>query len=613
LEVDIKHSKLELAPEVPVVISTKPSENRFTVYKRVFAYLKVYKKQFILALLCMTIFGASDGAVPFIVKYILDGVFTEQNISLLYILPILIIIFAVLRALCDFGQNFLMSRMGHFIVRDLRNDINSHLLKLSPDFFHKNSSGNLLSRITSDVLLVRTLLTDSVSALTRDTIRIVALIIAAFILDPTLALIAFVAFPIGIYPVYKFGKQMRKLSRRGQNAIGSLSTLLQETVVGHKVVAIFGREKYEKKRFEEENENLTRTFVKSEKIRAVTGPVNEVLASFAISGVILYGGLSVIGGYRSQGDFIAFLIAVFLLYDPFKKLSRVHNAIQQGISGAERIFEVLDTEPTVKEPLKPQRMGERMDICLKGVSFSYQKDKQPALSDVSLEVKEGQKVALVGFSGAGKSTLIDLIPRFIDVEQGSVEIGGVDVKNIKISDLRSRIALVGQHTFLFNDTIFNNIAYGKIGATKEEVIEAARAAYAYDFIMNAPQGFSAVVGEGGLTLSGGERQRIAIARAILKNAPILILDEATASLDNQSEYEVQAAIKKLERDRTTIVIAHRLSTVRDADAIVVLKEGQVVERGTHDELLKGSGEYAKLHAMQFLSKTKLTAHESTLA
>jgi len=613
LEVEIKHSKLELVPEVSAMAAGRKPESRFTVYRRVFSYLKVYKKQFILALLCMTVFGASDGAVPFIVKYILDGVFTEQNRSLLYILPLLIIIFAAVRALCDFGQNFLMARMGHLIVRDLRNDINSHLLKLSPDFFLKNSSGNLLSRITSDVLLVRTLLTDSVSALTRDTIRIVALIIAAIVLDPFLALIAFVAFPIGIYPVYKFGKKMRRLSKRGQDAIGSLSTLLQETVVGHKVVAIFGREKFEKDRFEAENENLTKTFVKSEKVKAITGPVNEVLASFAISGVVLYGGLSVIGGYRSQGDFIAFLIAVFLLYDPFKKLSRVHNAIQQGISGAERIFEVLDTEPTVVETSNPKKMPEQMGIRLKKVSFSYQEDKRPALSEVSLEVKEGQKVAIVGFSGAGKSTLIDLIPRFIDVGEGQVEIGGVDVRDLKISDLRSRIAMVGQHTFLFNDTIFQNIAYGKEGASEEEVIEAAKAAYAYDFIMKAPQGFSAVVGESGLTLSGGERQRIAIARAILKDAPILILDEATASLDNQSEHEVQAAIKKLERDRTTIVIAHRLSTVRDADAIVVLKEGRLAEQGTHEELLKKGGEYAKLHAMQFLSKTKLSAHEKTLA
>lgn len=568
-------------------------------FKRVMSYLGPHKPQFAMALGCMVLFGASEGAVPFFIKYILDGVFAEQNKSLLYWLPIVLIIFALLRAIVDFGQHFLMARVGHRVVRDIRRDLNDHLLSLSPGFFIKNSSANLLSRVTSDVILVRTLLTDTFSALIKDSIRVIALLGAAIYLDPVLAAIAFIALPIGIYPIVRFGKKMRKLSKRGQDVIGTLSSMMQESILGNKVVKIFGREEFEQERFRVENESLTDTFVRSEKVRAITGPVNEVLAMLAVSGVILYGGYSVIGGTRSQGDFIAFLAAVFLLYDPFKKLSRVHNTIQQGLSGAERIFEVLDSPPEVISPESPRHLGERNDIEFVDVKFSYEKDEAAALRNISLMIPEGKKVALVGFSGAGKSTLVDLIPRFMDPDKGMVKIGGVDIASVDLRELRSRIAMVDQHTFLFHDSIKNNIAYGNPEASDEEIVEAAKAAYAYDFIEQLPKKFEAIAGESGLTLSGGERQRIAIARAILKNSPILILDEATASLDNRSEREVQAALERLERGKTSVVIAHRLSTVRNADIIVVLSDGEIVEIGSHDELLAQKGEFSRLYAMQF--------------
>jgi subfamily B ATP-binding cassette protein MsbA len=567
--------------------------------KRVLKYLSPYTGIFLAALGCMVLFGASDGVVPFLIKNVLDKVFQAQDASLLKLILVALVVFAIVRAAADFGQQYLMSKVGHNIVRDIRNEINRHFLKLSPSYFIRHSTADLIARTTSDVLLVRGLLTDSVASIIRDTIRVLALLVSALYLDPTLAMLSIVVLPFGFFPVYRISRQMRKLSRRGQQEIGSLTATMQESVMGARVVRLFGREDFEIARYEAENERLNRTFVKSEVIRALTGPVNEVLASLAIGGVILYGGYSVINGVRTQGSFIAFLVSVFLLYDPIKRLTRVSSTVAQGLAGAERIFEVLDTKPDIISPLAPQALGERNDIELRAVSFTYPGQEQATLSQISLKIPEGKKIAIVGFSGAGKSTLIDLLPRFIDPTEGTVLIGGVDVKTASLIELRNRIAVVGQHTFLFHDTVYNNIAYGLEHATEEQIRNAARAAYALDFIESLPLGFQSIVGEGGHSLSGGERQRIAIARAILKNSPILILDEATASLDNRSEREVQSALDSLEQGRTTIVIAHRLSTIQNADLIVVLKNGQIVELGKHDELLARKAEFFRLHALQF--------------
>jgi subfamily B ATP-binding cassette protein MsbA len=574
------------------------------MYKRILAFLKPHKAPFLLAILCMVVFGATDGAVPFLVKYVLDGVFEAKDKTLLWVLPLVLVGFAIVRAVCDFGQQFLMSSVGHRVTQDLRNSVNKHVLTLAPDFFVKHSTAELLSRITSDVLLVRTLLTDSTASVIRDSIRVGALLISCVYLDPVLSLIAVVFFPLAGYPIARIGKRMRRLSKRGQEAIGSLSSILQESMHGHRVVKIFCREEFERVRFERENSHLTTTFIKSEVVRAAAGPINEVLAALVISGVLVYGGYSVIQESRTPGGFIAFLLAVFLMYDPFKKLTRLNAAVQQGLVGGQRIFEVLDTKATVISPADPLPMPAGNELQLTDVSYLYANrseagDATVALQDISLLIPEGKKVALVGFSGAGKSTLVDLIPRFIDPSSGVVAIGGTDISELNLQELRARIAMVGQHTFLFNDTVYNNIAYGNASASSEQVFAAARAAYAADFIAALPEGYETNVGEGGMTLSGGERQRLAIARAILKDAPILILDEATASLDNRAEREVQMAIQALERGRTTVVIAHRLSTVQDADLIVVMSGGRIVETGTHDVLLAQGGEYSRLHGMQF--------------
>ena len=585
------------------------------MYKRVLHYLKAHKAGFISALACMVVFGATDGLVPFLVKYILDGVFTNRNEALLWILPAVIMGFAIVRAASDFGQQFLMARVGHRVTEDIRNDVNRHVLSLSPDFFVRHSTGELLSRVTSDVLLIRTLLTDSTATIIRDLIRLIALLGSCIYLDPTLSAIAVIFFPMAGVPIAKIGKKIRRLSKRGQDAIGELSALFQESMQGHRVVKIFCRENYEQERFEKGNHELTRTFIKSERMRAAAGPINEVLASLAISGVLMYGGYTVISGVRSSGEFVAFLVAVYLMYEPFKKLTRVNATIQQGLAGAQRIFEIIDTKPSVIEPEQCKPLPERYDIEFKDVAYEYPArnggdELSLAIHDVSLVIPEGKKVALVGFSGAGKSTMVDLIPRFIDPCRGSVSLGGVDLRELSLPALRGRMAMVGQHTFLFNDTIYNNIAYGNPLATRAEVEAAAKAAFAYDFIMQLPSGFESLVGEAGMTLSGGERQRLAIARAILKNAPILILDEATASLDNRAEREVQSAIQALEQGRTTVVIAHRLSTIHDADLIVVMSKGRIVEQGTHAQLIAQGGEYSRLHALQFRETEESVAASS---
>jgi subfamily B ATP-binding cassette protein MsbA len=574
------------------------------MYKRILRYLKPHARQFWAALGLMVLFGATDGVVPFLVKYILDGVFTQRDEKLLWVLPILLVGFSIVRAAADFGQQYLMASVGHKVTEDLRNDVNRHVLSLSPDFFVRNSTAEILSRVTSDVILIRTLLTDSSATIIRDAIRVLVLLGSCMYLDPMLSALAVVFFPLAGFPIARIGKRMRKLSKRGQDAIGQLSALFQESMQGHRVVKIFSREQFEQERFERGNHELTKTFIRSERVRALAGPINEVLASLAISGVLLYGGYTVISGARTAGGFMAFLVSVFLMYEPFKKLTRVNATVQQGLAGAQRIFEILDTPPTIQEPEEPLPLPRSHELAFDGVFYEYPtrsegEERVGALKEISLVIPESKKIALVGFSGAGKSTLVDLIPRFIDPSDGIVSLGGVDIRRLRLPELRSRIAMVGQHTFLFNDTVYNNISYGNPDASREEVLGAAKAAFALDFIEKLPSGFETVVGEGGMSLSGGERQRLAIARAILKNAPILILDEATASLDNRAEREVQMAIEALVAGRTTVVIAHRLSTIRDADLIVVMSGGRIVEQGTHDQLLALGAEYSRLHALQF--------------
>jgi len=567
--------------------------------RRVFRYLRPYIwPHFVGGMICMTLFSSTNGVMPFLVRHISDDVFSEKNAGVLAVLPFIIVVTFVVRGLLYFGSGYLSEYVGQRIITDIRRDLNDHIQDLSLSFFDRYPTGEIITRMTNDVVAVRGALIDAVTSVLRDALSLVVLVVVAFWQDWVLALIAFVAFPTSVLPVLHLSRRLRNLSWRGQVSLGQLTTLLQETVQGNRVVKAFGMESYEKRRFSEENECMFGLTMKALRIRTLTNPIMEILAAFAIAGVVWYGGHSVISGARTQGAFLAFLTALFLLYEPFKALGRAHATIQLGFVSADRIFEFLDAVPDIHDKPEARALTHiEPGVELDNVSFTYGHD--PVLRNVSLNVRPGEVVALVGPSGGGKSTLADLILRFYDVTEGAVRIGGIDVRELTVSSLRAQIGLVTQHTFLFNDTVKNNIAYGGIDGSMDAIVAAAKDAYAHDFIMELPQGYDTSIGEFGMRLSGGQRQRIAIARALLKNAPILVLDEATSALDNESERLVQQALDRLMEHRTTLVIAHRLSTIRRADRILVLMKGEIVEQGTHEELLALNAEYRKLHDLQF--------------
>jgi subfamily B ATP-binding cassette protein MsbA len=570
-----------------------------SIYRRLLVYLRPYWwPHFTVAIVCMLLFSATNGVMPFLIRYIFDDLFTNKNLTALKILPGAIIATFVLRGVVGFGSSYLTEYVGQRIIADLRTALNDHIQHMSLSFFNRTPTGTIVSRVTNDVVLVRAALTDAVASVLKDASSLVILVAVAFYQDWLLSLIAFVAFPASVLPILRLSKRLRSLAKKGQVSMGNLTMLLQETIQGNRVVKAFGMEDYEKQRFDGENDRLFRLYMKGTMIRASTNPMMEVLAAFGIAGVVWYGGYSVINGGRTQGAFLSFLTALFLLYDPFKGLVRTNAMVQQAMGAAERLMELLDTATDVVErPGARPLAGIRDGIRFEGVSFRY--DHELVLRDIDLEIHRGEVVALVGMSGGGKSTIADLIPRFYDVPQGRITIDGVDIRDYTLASVRAHMAIVTQHTFLFNDTVRNNIAYGDIATDMNAIVAAARAANAHEFIMEMPEGYDTTIGELGVKLSGGQRQRLAIARALLKDAPILVLDEATSALDNESERLVQEALETLMRNRTTLVIAHRLSTVRRADRIVVVVRGQIVEQGTHDELLALDAEYRKLYDLQF--------------
>ena len=465
----------------------------------------------------------------------------------------------------------------------------------------------MMSRVINDVNVVTNAGIDSMFSIFSQSTRLIAILASAFYIDWKFALVAFIVFPTAVLPVIRFSKGMRKMTKDAQRQMSGLTVLLQETYQGNRVVKAFGMEDYERARFSKELRRLFRIYMRVARIKAITGPTMEVMGAFAIVGVLWWGGREVLAGTRTPGVFTAFIGAMVLLYRPFKSLMRTNNNIQAGIAAAERVFEMMDTPSEV--PDAPDGLGlahGNHTVAFENVGFRY--GDEWVLRNVNLDIGAGQVIALVGMSGGGKSTIADLIPRFYDVQEGAVTIDGVDVRRYRLAALRAQIGLVTQQTFLFNDTIRANIAYGSMEKNLDEVIAAARLANAHEFVARLPQGYETVVGELGVRLSGGERQRIAVARAMLKNAPILILDEATSALDSESERLVQEAIEHLVKNRTTLVIAHRLSTVRRADRILVVVHGKIVEQGTHDELMTLGREYSKLHGLQFMTPPEVAGN-----
>jgi subfamily B ATP-binding cassette protein MsbA len=572
------------------------------LYKRLLEFLRPYIGRLGVAMVCMVILAATTAGMAWLLQPALDQALSGKT-KYIYYIPVAVIALYTVKGAAYFGQAYLMGWIGQRVIYDLRNQIYSRLTAQSLNFFAHRKTGELLARISYDVTLVQSAVSTSVTALMRDTMTIIFLIGVIFYQDWMLALIAMAVFPVIIYPILRFGRKMRSATYDGQVVMGEMSSLIEETVGGIRVVKAFGMEDYERKRFRDLIGGFMKHQMRIFKVNAMSFPIMELVAGFGIAGVLFYGGLRVAAGEATAGTLMSFLAAVIMLYEPVKRLSGANNQIQQGLAAAERIFDILDEEIIVCDAADAKTFSDfQHAISFEGVGLCYAGAEKSVLSNINLEVKAGQVVALIGRSGAGKSSLANLVPRFMDVTEGRVLLDGVDVRDVTQQSLRQNIALVTQDVILFNDTVLNNIAYGHEKIDRERVEAIAKAANAHDFIMKLPQGYETMVGERGVILSGGQRQRLSLARALLKDAPILILDEATSSLDTESEQLVQQAIDRLMTGRTVLVIAHRLSTIRHADCIVVLDDGGIAQMGRHEELLQEGGLYAELYHMQFESK-----------
>jgi ATP-binding cassette, subfamily B, bacterial MsbA len=571
------------------------------IYRRLLGYLRPYLFPYVVVMLiAMIVLSSSEGAIVLIVKRFTNNLTIHRDVAAVPMLSLMLLAIFIIRAIASFGADYLDAYIIQKSTMDMRGRLNESLQNQSLSFFNRTPTGVMMSRVINDVNVVTNFGIDSLFAIFSQSTRLIAVLAGAFYVDWKFTLVALIVFPSAVLPVVRFSKGMRKMTKDAQRQLSGLTVLLQETYQGNRVVKAFGMEDYERGRFNKELRRLFRIYMRVARIKAITGPTMEVMAAFAIVAILWWGSHAVLEGTRTPGVFTAFITAMLLLYQPFKSLTRTNNNIQAGIAAAERVFEMMDAPTEVPDPIDGLQLAPgNLSIAFENVGFRYGDDW--VLRNVNLQLGAGQVVALVGMSGGGKSTIADLIPRFYDVQEGAVTIDGVDVKRYRLASLRAQIGLVTQHTFLFNDTIRANIAYGSMEKSLDEVIAAARLANAHDFVSRLPQGYDTIVGEAGVRLSGGERQRIAIARAMLKNAPILILDEATSALDSESERLVQEAIEHLMENRTTLVIAHRLSTVRRADRIVVVVRGQIVEQGTHEELLMLGHEYSKLHGLQFVT------------
>lgn len=574
-------------------------------HKYLLALIKENRFRLYLSIVSSILVAATTGATALLIKNVIDDIFIAKDAAMLWKLPFVVIGIFLIRGVGLYGQEYFMSYVGLNIIKSLRDSLYSRIQDLPLSFFHRMKTGVLMSRITNDVALIRSMVSDAVKAAFRDFFTIIGLTLVIFYRDWKLALIAIIILPAAFFPVFEFGRRVRRFTTRSQEAMAELFAFLHETFAGSKIVKAFGMEPHEKKRFFNKNRKLFDYEIKAVIAKALSPAIMELLAGVGIAFIIWYGGKNVFEGSSTLGTFSSFIGAVLMLYDPVKKISRVNNAIQEGLAAADRIFDILEAESDIRDPEQPATIPPGShSVTFKDVSFKYESGDAPVLKNLNLNVAAGEILALVGMSGGGKTSLVNLIPRFFDVSCGAVYIDGIDIRQVSIASLRSQIAMVTQDPILFNDSVRNNIAYGHPNATAEAIENAARAAYAYDFVQNFPHKFDTAIGELGGRLSGGEKQRICIARALLKDAPILILDEATSSLDAESEKLVQKALENLMKGRTTFVIAHRLSTIAYAHRIIVIADGRIVEEGRHDELLARRGEYYKLYQMQFAGKTQ---------
>ena len=566
------------------------------MYLRLLGYVRPYKGKLVISTLAMIGVAAMTALSALIIKNVLDDVFIAGDRQLLLLIPVAIIVIYVLKGIFRYVRTYVMSWAGLRMVQDIRNELYEHMHRMSMSFFTKTPTGVLMSRVTYDVNMMQRAVTEAFVGVFRDVFTILALAIVVFYRNAQLGMIALVGFPLAFYPLVRFGRKMKKASRRSQEQVGNLSKLMQERISGAGLIKACGTEAIELDEFKRENEKLVRSFLKIERVKSLSNPVMEFIGAASVAFIIWIGGLTVINGKMTVGEFFSFLAALMMLYEPVKHITSVNNVIQQGLAAAERVFEILDISPEIADAPDavdiPRSSGH---ITFEDVSFRY--DKEWVLRNIDLDVPPGTKLAIVGSSGGGKTTLVNLIPRFYDATEGRITVDDYDIRAVTQKSLREQISIVSQEVVLFNDTIRNNICYGMIDVAKDEMEEALRTAYALEFVKSLPEGYDTVIGERGARLSGGQRQRISIARALLKNSPILILDEATSSLDTESERLVQKALENLVRGRTTLTIAHRISTVKDADRIIVISRGRIVESGHHEELIELGGEYFRLYSL----------------
>lgn len=573
-----------------------------TLYLRILSYIKPYMHRLLFAMVCTIMAAAGNLYIPWIIKDMIDEVLADKNGTMLNWIAASIIAIFIVRGLFWYGQNYLMSYVGQSVIIDIRAAVFKKLQRLSVSFYDKNKTGTIMSYVTNDVNALQSAMVENTIEMITEGFILIGSVVAMIYLDWRLTLFTVCTFPVVLWFMEFFGKKIRKTGGRIQECTADITSVLQESVASARVIKSFVREDYEVDRFDVENKANFRANMKNAQLMATLTPVVELVAAIGVTMIIWYGGNNVINGTITAGSLVAFLTYAVNISNPIKRLTRVIGNIQKALAAAQRVFMIIDMPEEIAESRDAKQLPEVSGkVEFQNVSFAYN-DKGNVITDLSFSVKPGEVIAIVGPSGAGKSTIANLLPRFYDVNKGDIKIDGHSVREVTLDSLREQVGIVPQETMLFNGSVYNNILYGRLDATKEEIEAAAKAANAHDFIMQLTDGYETKLGDRGVNLSGGQRQRIAIARAILKNPRILILDEATSALDTESERVVQEALDRLMVGRTSFVIAHRLSTVKNADKILVLEKGNLVESGTHDELLPLDGLYAHLYKIQYRNK-----------
>lgn len=585
-------------------MSKKNKQNTIDLLKRLFlSYVKKHKAKLLISIICMIVVAAATAINAWMMQPVLDEIFINKNQKLIILIPVAIIFIAIIKGFASYFQSILMSFVGYKLVADIQNQMFNAAIKCDLSFHNQINSGTIVSRFIADVGALSRGVHNVIINIIKDFLTFIFLVGVMFYHDTKLAFIALFVFPVAIYPIRRIGKRLRKISKNTQVGFGLLTSKLSESFSAIKTIKAFNSENFESKKINNEIMNIFELTYKSTKVNSIARPLMEILSGLAIGGIIFIGGSQVILDQTTPGTFFSFLTALLMAYQPVKSLASLNATLQIAMASAERVFEILDQEPLIKETIFPKdkNLDSKLnyDLKISKLSFKYQASTRFVLKNINLEIFNGERVALVGYSGSGKTTLMNLLPRFFDPTKGNIKIGGINIQDLSFNFLRNYFSLVSQDIILFDETIKYNICYGAKKYKNKDLTEACIKANCNEFIKKLPQGFNEVVGENGTRLSGGQKQRIAIARAFIRNSPFLLLDEATSSLDSKSERKIQDSLNKLISNKTALIIAHRLSTVRDADRIVIINNGEVVDIGKHSSLIKSSRIYKNLHELQF--------------